>query len=133
MLVALADTHAAVWYLAADTRLSKAAEELIIKAQQTGDQVGVSTISLIEIIYLVEKGRIPRESFINLFGALANPRNVLTEIPVDHRAAWVMGNIPREDIPDMPDRIIAATALHLGVPLISRDSKIKLSKVKTIW
>ena len=44
-----------------------------------------------------------------------------------------MGNIPREDIPDMPDRIIAATALHLGVPLISRDSKIKLSKVKTIW
>jgi predicted nucleic acid-binding protein len=29
--------------------------------------------------------------------------------------------------------IIAATALHLGVPVISRDSKIKLSTVNNIW
>ena len=33
----------------------------------------------------------------------------------------------------MPDRIIAATALHLGLPLISRDRKIQLSSVNTIW
>jgi predicted nucleic acid-binding protein len=33
----------------------------------------------------------------------------------------------------MPDRIIAATALHLGLPLISRDRKIQLSSVPTIW
>ena len=39
----------------------------------------------------------------------------------------------RQDVPDMPDRIIAATALHLGVPLISRDGKIKASAVPTIW
>jgi predicted nucleic acid-binding protein len=32
----------------------------------------------------------------------------------------------------MPDRIIAATALHLGLPLISRDRKIQLSGVNTI-
>ena len=36
-------------------------------------------------------------------------------------------------IRDMPDRIIAATALTLGVPVISRDSKIQLSSVSTIW
>jgi PIN domain nuclease of toxin-antitoxin system len=33
----------------------------------------------------------------------------------------------------MPDRIIAATAMHLGLPLISRDSKIQVSNVHTIW
>jgi len=33
----------------------------------------------------------------------------------------------------MPDRIIATTALHLGVPLISRDGRIRLSSVPTIW
>jgi len=33
----------------------------------------------------------------------------------------------------MPDRIIAATALHLGVPLISRDRRISLSAVATVW
>jgi hypothetical protein len=33
----------------------------------------------------------------------------------------------------MPDRIIAATALYLRVPVISRDYEIQLSGVDTIW
>jgi PIN domain nuclease of toxin-antitoxin system len=33
----------------------------------------------------------------------------------------------------MPDRIIAATALHLSVPLITRDRKIHASSIETIW
>ena len=33
----------------------------------------------------------------------------------------------------LEDSIIAATALHLGLPLISRDGKIQLSGVNTIW
>ncbi len=35
--------------------------------------------------------------------------------------------------PDMPDRIIGATALHLGLPLITRDGKIRASDLRTIW
>jgi predicted nucleic acid-binding protein len=41
--------------------------------------------------------------------------------------------IPRADVPDMPDRLIAATATSLGVPLISRDGRIRASAVHTIW
>ncbi|MDY7076564.1 MAG: hypothetical protein SXV54_06520 [Chloroflexota bacterium] len=44
-----------------------------------------------------------------------------------------MRQVPREQVPDLPDRVIAATALYLGVPLISRDRKIRLSDVTTIW
>jgi predicted nucleic acid-binding protein len=44
-----------------------------------------------------------------------------------------MALINRDSIPDMPDRIIAATALHLGVPLISRDAKIRASNIATVW
>ncbi len=33
----------------------------------------------------------------------------------------------------MPDRIIAATALHLGLPLVTRDHRIRASSVTTIW
>ena len=33
----------------------------------------------------------------------------------------------------MPDRIIAATALHLGLPLITWDRRIQLADVGTIW
>jgi len=43
-----------------------------------------------------------------------------------------MKQIPREIVPDMPDRIIAATALQLQLPLISCDSKIR-KVLNTIW
>ena len=33
----------------------------------------------------------------------------------------------------MPDRIIAATALSLNLPLVTRDGDIRASGVKTIW
>jgi predicted nucleic acid-binding protein len=41
--------------------------------------------------------------------------------------------VPREQVSDLPDRIIAATALRLGVPLVTRDKKIALSIVETVW
>jgi predicted nucleic acid-binding protein len=41
--------------------------------------------------------------------------------------------IPREEVPGMPDRIIAATGLHLGVPVLSRDRKIRAARLETIW
>ena len=57
----------------------------------------------------------------------------MVAIPVDAAIAQTLALVNRESIPDMPDRIIAATALHLGVPLISRDGKIRASSIKTIW
>ena len=58
---------------------------------------------------------------------------VVFEYPVDRSIIPSLAAIDRSEIPDMPDRIIAATALHLGVPVISRDGKIRASAVRTIW
>ena len=44
-----------------------------------------------------------------------------------------MRKIPRAAVPDMPDRIVAATALYFGVPVISRDHRIQSSALQTIW
>jgi predicted nucleic acid-binding protein len=33
----------------------------------------------------------------------------------------------------MPDRIIAATAFHLGLPLVTRDAQIRSANITTIW
>jgi PIN domain nuclease of toxin-antitoxin system len=41
--------------------------------------------------------------------------------------------IPRSVVPDMPDRFIAATALHLGVPLVTRDRRLQSAGIQTIW
>jgi predicted nucleic acid-binding protein len=44
-----------------------------------------------------------------------------------------MRQVRRADVPDMPDRIVAATAVYFGVPVISRDSRIRASNIQTVW
>jgi len=34
---------------------------------------------------------------------------------------------------DMPDRMIAATAARLGLPLVTRDRQIQSAGIATIW
>jgi PIN domain nuclease of toxin-antitoxin system len=133
MIQAVADTHALHWYLYADPRLSKTAKAAIDSANQTGAQIGVSSISLIEIAYLAEKGKVPATAFDRLVGLLNIPNGVFQGIQVGQQVADALRRIDRAHVPDMPDRIIAATALMLGVPLISRDGKIQSSIVTTIW
>lgn len=52
---------------------------------------------------------------------------------LDEEVAQALATISRDHVPDMPDRIISATAVRHGLPLISRDGKIQLSTVPTIW
>jgi PIN domain nuclease of toxin-antitoxin system len=130
---AVADTHVLHWYIMGDARLSVRAKNLIDDAASDGRQIAFSSISFVEIAYLIEKGRVPTTLFSLLARARNDPLSVFVEIPVELRIARAMTRVPMAQIPDMPDRLIAATALYLNVPLISRDGKITLSSVPTIW
>ena len=44
-----------------------------------------------------------------------------------------MRQVPRAEVPDMPDRMIAATAVYFNVPVISRDRRIRAATLKTVW
>jgi PIN domain nuclease of toxin-antitoxin system len=131
MLVAVADTHAALWYLSPDKRLSVTAKTFIENAAADNNYIGISSITLVEIVYLIEKGRIPAESLTRLARELDSPRRVFREFPLDLAIARTLARVG--SVPDMPDRIIGATALHLGVPIISRDGRIQVSDLNTIW
>jgi PIN domain nuclease of toxin-antitoxin system len=133
MIRAVADTHAVIWYVFKNPQLSARALSVFSEAVETADQIAVSSITFIEIVYLLEKGRIPQTTLERLAAELQKPDAVLVEIPVHLQIAEAMASVSRASIPDMPDRIIAATALHLGVPLISRDHHIQLSEVETVW
>jgi len=58
---------------------------------------------------------------------------VLKEAPLNAHVVRSMMLVLRQAVPDMPDRIIAATAIHLAVPLLSRDGRIRISAVETLW
>jgi PIN domain nuclease of toxin-antitoxin system len=130
---AVIDTHTAIWYLNADARLSDRAKRFIDEAGRRGMPVLLSSISFVEIVYLCEKGRITPESLMRLEEALRLPGSVLRVADLTMAVALAVGRVARDDVPDMPDRIIAGTALYFGVPVISRDRKIKVSAVETIW
>ncbi len=118
MILAIADTHAAIWYLFSDSRLGTAASAFIDNTMAQGDHIGVSAISLAEMVYLIEKGRIPSTALTDLKIATSNPKAVLRHVPFDQAVAMRMATVSRQDVPDLPDRAIAATALILGVPLL---------------
>src|SRR4051794_21048323 len=121
----VADTHAVLWYLYNDARLSAPVTAFMDALDQAGDQIAISSITFAEMVYLIEKGRIPPTAFERVLTALEQPNATLVETPFDHVIARVMQRIDRSQVPDFPDRIITATTLYLGVPLISRDRKIQ--------
>jgi PIN domain nuclease of toxin-antitoxin system len=133
MIAAIADTHTTIWYLFSDSRLGEAASDFIDSAIAKGGHIGVSAISIAEMIYLVEKGRIPANAVRDLQDATANPKAVLHYVPLDEHIAMKIAEIPRQDLPDLPDRVVAATALFYDVPVLSRDARIRSSGIQTIW
>jgi PIN domain nuclease of toxin-antitoxin system len=105
MTAGVADTHAALWYLLKSPLLSPAARRFMDEA--------------------AEKGRLPSSAYEDLKNALADPDYVIEEGPFTAEVSDAMRRLARADVPDMPDRIVTATALYLGVPIISRDGHIR--------
>ncbi|HMV49252.1 MAG TPA: type II toxin-antitoxin system VapC family toxin [Blastocatellia bacterium] len=133
MIRAVADTHAVLWYLYNDSRLSVTAGAMMDTTIKAGDEIAISSVSLVEIAYLVEKSRVPLDAFDRVIAELNTPGSNLQEVNLDQHIADSLRQVVRAQVPEMGDRIIAATALLLGVPVISRDSKITASSIATIW
>ncbi len=127
------DTHGLIWYLEDYSRLGSAASQLFDACDRGEIAIYVPTISLVEIVYLQEKGRIPANLKARLDEELQAGTSGLVLADLTAGVANTLASVPRDKVPDMPDRIIVATALHLELPLISRDRKIQLADVKTIW
>lgn len=129
----VADTHAAVWYLLSSPRLSASAA-LRMKAElEAGAPVFVSSVTVVEVVYLVEKGRLPAVALDRLMEELTREDGGFAVAALDLAVASALRSVSRADVPDMPDRIIAATAVTLGLPLVTRDGKIRASGVETVW
>lgn len=128
----LLDTHTVIWYLGEPGKLSQSAVDAIDTAYAVDDPLYVSAISLVEIIYLGEKKRISESSAAAIIEALTSGDGFVV-IPVDESVARALAGIPRDEVPDMPDRIIAATGSMLNIPVVTKDQLIISSSIATIW
>ena len=133
MTNAVTDTHGLIWYLTNSPRLGEEASKLFDACDQGESLIYVPTICLIEIIYLQEKGRIPLNLKEQFDRELKQGNSGLVIADLNADVVAVIGHISRDMVPELPDRIIAATALHLGLPLISQDHAIQQTNIEVIW
>jgi len=127
------DTHGLIWYLEDSSRLGRRASAAFDACDQGECIIYVPVICLVEIIYLQEKGKIPSHLVQDLQEALRSGETGLEPISLTNEIANMIPNIPRTVVPDMPDRIIAATALYLGAPLLTKDNQIQKLGLPVVW
>lgn len=130
----VADTHAIVWHITSSHHLSTEARRRFLAADRGDAVVYVSAITPVEIHYLQEKGRIAE--IYDKFRAFVaeQPDQSYQVVPITYELSFVLSQVPYKKIPEMPDRIITATAFHLGLPLITKDERIRdWEGVVTVW
>ena len=131
MTSVVVDTHALIWFLEGNSRLSKVARHAIEEAEHL---LIVPVIALAEAMWVVEQGRtgIPNVAQL-LLDIAADPR--VSIAPLTSDIAVLAHSF--SGIPEMHDRLVVATALaHDQGPcrLITKDQSIKDSGlVEVVW
>lgn len=125
------DTHVLIWMASDPKRLSKKAREAIREARaKTG--VAIAAITLWELAWLAENGRIQVTGSVESFVRETASR-VIVE-PITPEIAAFAVQLPSSFPKDPADRLIAATAMAEGAALVTADERIRGAKVvQTIW
>jgi PIN domain nuclease of toxin-antitoxin system len=128
----LLDTHVVVWLAFDQGRISKNARAAINDARQNGEGLAISDITLLELAMLSHKGRIRLEISLESFLREVETRFII--LPISGRACVRVLELPETYPNDPADRIIGATALVEGLPLLTADREIRNSRaVRTLW
>jgi PIN domain nuclease of toxin-antitoxin system len=123
MPLLLLDTHTLVWAINEMPKLGNGAKQAIRVAGDEG-RVLVSAITPWEIALLVSKGRLTLEADVMdwVRNALAIPG--VTLVPLDPEIAVASARLPWVMHADLADRILVATARHLGATLVTADGAL---------
>jgi PIN domain nuclease of toxin-antitoxin system len=128
----LLDTHVVVWLAFAQERISRRAKTAIDDARRNATGLAICDISLFELAILVSKGRVRLDISLESFLQEVEARFVV--LPLTGRVCARAMTLPSNYPNDPADRIIGATALVEGLPLLTADREIRLAKtVETIW
>jgi PIN domain nuclease of toxin-antitoxin system len=151
----VSDTQCVLWYLARDRRLPKPARAAFDAAEdeEGRGQVVVPSIAVVEAVFLVQRNRLPSHVLNQLLALPDTPDasiyvvpldmkvHVLNQllalpdtpdasiyvVPLDMKVARAVSDFGPAAVPELADRIVAATARALNLPLLTTDPTIEAS------
>ena len=127
------DTHVWVWFISNPELLSERAKRYVDAAVEE-KAIMISSISVWEVALLIAKKRLILTLELSDWIAKSEMLPFFKFIPVDNSIAIKSVNLPQPLHSDPADRIIIATAISLGAPVVTKDEKIlNYSQVQTIW
>ena len=127
------DTHALVWYLEGNPRLGQDAKTVM---DSPHSEMILPIIALAEAAFIIERGRTSIPDVQSLLKAvLTDPRLEIYPLNLEVFQQTLTATV----VPEMHDRQIVATALHLRsldhtVSILTKDSTIAASAlVPVVW
>jgi len=132
-MAALLDTHAWVWWLTEDRRLSRRAKSLI-KASLAEQDLWISLISVWEIAKKVEKKQLILDRALDQWLDEAVNRSGLGIRELTRPVLVESCALPQPFHGDPADQILVATARHHGAVLVTKDQQIRqYAHVQSLW
>ncbi|MBX3502254.1 MAG: type II toxin-antitoxin system VapC family toxin [Alphaproteobacteria bacterium] len=125
----LLDTHTFLWWVFADSKLSRRAREAILDEQ---NEAIISAVTAWEIATRYRIGKLPEASVVanDIVGAIAGEGFTELALSVAHaQRAGSMGGKHQDPF----DRMLAAQALLENLVLVSNDRAFEQYAIERLW
>jgi PIN domain nuclease of toxin-antitoxin system len=121
----LLDTNIALWLDSGSERLGTTLRRTMEAVWDRGGRLFFSAVSAWEIAVLVDKGFIELDLAVTAWVDRFVDRPGMEAVSLDHKAAALAYNLGDLDHRDPADRLLIATAIGLGCPLVTHDDRIR--------
>ena len=130
---AILDTHAWIWWVTDDSRLSRAAQRAI-KGARADRALWLSVYSLWEVAKKVQKGQLVLDRPLDDWLAAATAHGGVRVAELTRDILVESCRLPAAFAGDPADAIIVATARSLGATLVTKDQRLRgYEHVRTAW
>ena len=125
----LVDTHAMLWWLRDDSRLSRRARAIL---EDGGNELVWSLASSWEIAVKIRAGKLELDRPLErLYAELVTEQGV-DLLPVSHDHCARVADLPLHHR-DPFDRMLVVQAQHARIPLLTADPKLGAYEVQLLW
>ncbi|MCP3961649.1 MAG: type II toxin-antitoxin system VapC family toxin [bacterium] len=128
-MICLLDTVAVVRHLSGAGRIGREAARILDTVEEGSDLLLVSAVSLMEILYLSEKNRIPLDLGNTLDKIKASECYAVVDLNAE-----ILKVAATLEYRELHDRLILATAKWFGVAVLSSDRDFEyVEGLQVIW